>query len=545
MTPSFVQIVGSATGGSTTVTVTIASGHNTTVGNGLIAGVRASSGDAISSVSDSRGNTWTVDDPGTGTGGNASVASCVVASGKQLVSGDTITATMVDSSANLDIVCIEVAGIDTTGNTLHVDKHHATHVGTSTTCTDDLGGAITAEADEFVFTILGISTAISAASITATDASSGGAWTNLNSPGDRAASAYQIQSTGSGHTAAWTFNSANATVTTVTYKASSAWHLRDAGADFHLSSCPSADLTIPATTAGDLAVAILVVNSAADEPDYFTPPDSGWIHAAHAHDGANQELEIWIRPNISAGITTFSFIPNTTGRTVDGSVSTYYNDSGLSSVVVTDIGTNSSASSAGSLSVSTTGTAGTGDLAIAGFGIYGSASVVAWTTPTGFAPNASYTASATRHQANYSDTSSASGVITAVGTVNVSQTYWQGAIITIMPSIGISPSAVTGTTVIPAPNIAHDDLSIPPVSVIGTTAVPVPSVIAATGITVTMATIHASAHFPLPVVSIGTILSGPYYGTSGTDLGGGTGAWVNPSNASGTDDDIYATWIVP
>lgn len=39
--------------------------------------------------------------------------------------------------------------------------------------------------------------------------------------------------------------------------------------------------------------------------------------------------------------------------------------------------------------------------------------------------------------------------------------------------------------------------------------------------------------------------TGPFYATSAADLGGGTGAWVNPANATGAPDSTYATWAVP
>lgn len=65
-----------------------------------------------------------------------------------------------------------------------------------------------------------------------------------------------------------------------------------------------------------------------------------------------------------------------------------------------------------------------------------------------------------------------------------------------------------------------------------------------TGATATPSVLACAASFPAVTASGGSE-SGPNYGGSGADLGGGTGTWANPGNAAGTADATYAVWTLP
>src|ERR1039458_6276450 len=115
MPPAFVQNVGSAISGTIaigTFAVTV-SATPTTAGNGVILWFRAGSGAYVTAVSDSRGNTWQVDNSGSHTQANSSICSCVIATGKVLVSGDTITLTLnfADPDASGSAGCAEFSGL--------------------------------------------------------------------------------------------------------------------------------------------------------------------------------------------------------------------------------------------------------------------------------------------------------------------------------------------------------------------------------------------------------------------------------------------------
>jgi hypothetical protein len=67
----------------------------------------------------------------------------------------------------------------------------------------------------------------------------------------------------------------------------------------------------------------------------------------------------------------------------------------------------------------------------------------------------------------------------------------------------------------------------------------------APGITaVTAAAGYASGTGSAPV-PVGLDTSALVYAGSASGLAGGSGSWVNPGNATGTDDSTYSTWSVP
>lgn len=89
---AFVQIVGThqVTVAANTNVVTLGAGITTTAGNLLTLQVKMSGARTMSGVSDSKGNSWTVDQPGPGVSTGAAMASSICAT--PLTTGDTITA---------------------------------------------------------------------------------------------------------------------------------------------------------------------------------------------------------------------------------------------------------------------------------------------------------------------------------------------------------------------------------------------------------------------------------------------------------------------
>jgi hypothetical protein len=111
--PAFVQQVAAAgnAGSGATVVLTL-SGVTTTTGNHLIvcAAIRAG---ALSSVSDSKGNTWQVDENVEVAGAGAGIASCKITT--PLVNGDTITVTITGGTGGISASCAEFSGLAASG----------------------------------------------------------------------------------------------------------------------------------------------------------------------------------------------------------------------------------------------------------------------------------------------------------------------------------------------------------------------------------------------------------------------------------------------
>ena len=197
-------------------------GANTTVGNMVVVAGRALSSRTVTSVADSRGNTWTVDFNGSATTG-LGVASCVVAAGKQIVSGDTITITFSASAGTTYCGCaVEFSGQLVTAGAAVVDQTGTNSSAANTvTAVTSVG---TAAAGDLVIGVAAQNNATGGTfNITSPDASSGGTWTDLDYPVPVAQLdlAYQIAG-GAGQTfsAAWTCSSATAMAADiVAYKA--------------------------------------------------------------------------------------------------------------------------------------------------------------------------------------------------------------------------------------------------------------------------------------------------------------------------------------
>jgi hypothetical protein len=67
----------------------------------------------------------------------------------------------------------------------------------------------------------------------------------------------------------------------------------------------------------------------------------------------------------------------------------------------------------------------------------------------------------------------------------------------------------------------------------------------APGITAVTATAGPASGTGSAPAAVGLATSALVYAGSGTGLAGGSGTWVNPGNATGTDDGTYSTWAVP
>jgi hypothetical protein len=198
--------------GSRQLTVTA----TTTTGNMISLWVRASAGDKLTAVSDTHGNTWTVDKTGGSAATTVSLASCILATA--LLPGDLITVTM-NGTHNNECGAAEFTGLLATAGNATPDQAATAHVTT--------GGAVTvatvvnaAVGGELALTCAGGSVASAACTVTAADPVSGGTWSDLASPaGGGGDAAWQAGPAGlTGFSAAWVCGTTNADAIVVTYR---------------------------------------------------------------------------------------------------------------------------------------------------------------------------------------------------------------------------------------------------------------------------------------------------------------------------------------
>lgn len=202
---AFVQNVGSLavqSGSSTTIVIPVT--VTTTVGNTVIAWCRRASNASLSSVSDSKGNTWNIDATHLSDTNPAAVVSSVLKTA--LVNGDTITFTMSTSTTFRSAGAIEVSGLESSGGKTVVDLNEWSH-GTGTSISPSAGPSTVA--GEFILTYAG-SNHGQTLTLTTSDPDSGGTWTNPGIPSaSYVAAGYQIPSGTSSFGSTWTVTSGN------------------------------------------------------------------------------------------------------------------------------------------------------------------------------------------------------------------------------------------------------------------------------------------------------------------------------------------------
>jgi len=211
-----VQAVGNAPSASTSLTRTITSGVTTTVGNMLSIVGRGAGGCTITAVSDSRGNTWQIDLASASGQSCSSVASCIVAAGKQIVSGDVITITM-SAVVNTEIACDEYSGVAVSAGQPVVDQSNNTHLSAAGAVT--AATTVNSQAGDLAICAVGCSINAATFTLTAADPDSGGTWTQI-SINLGVSAAWQVgASSASLYSCTWTPSSSlNADASLVTYK---------------------------------------------------------------------------------------------------------------------------------------------------------------------------------------------------------------------------------------------------------------------------------------------------------------------------------------
>jgi hypothetical protein len=111
MAVAFVQDLGAVGSSSSSNTLALTLGASTTVGNHLIM-LAISGGQNLTSVADSKGNTWQKDRAIDGVDPRSGFFSCKITT--QLVSTDTITLTVAGSTASRAFRVLEFSGLHTT-----------------------------------------------------------------------------------------------------------------------------------------------------------------------------------------------------------------------------------------------------------------------------------------------------------------------------------------------------------------------------------------------------------------------------------------------
>lgn len=141
---AYVQEVGKQAAGVTASSVVVTLSASAALGHLIIARAVCASGQNVSSVTDSRGNTWTVD-----VVGSAGPKVALASTGQNvaaLQSGDTVTVNFSGSANQSAAIIDEFSGLDTSAS--RVDK---TATGTATGTSRDAGTtATTTQADELV-----------------------------------------------------------------------------------------------------------------------------------------------------------------------------------------------------------------------------------------------------------------------------------------------------------------------------------------------------------------------------------------------------------
>src|ERR1700722_4955315 len=225
MTAAFVQTVvsGSSLKTGNNLALTVNAGVTTTVGNVVIVWARAGSGFFAISAVDSRGNTWQVDNAGGTTAATCGVLSAIITT--PLVAGDTITITFSGSPiTGFAAGAGEFSGLDTSlGHPNVVTSNTAQFAATSGSIATPSSGTAGAAGD-LVLSATGNNGASGTGSITTSDSTSGGTWTQLNAPTQGqsttyANAAYEIATGVAQYTSAWSWTGSpnSMQVTTVIY----------------------------------------------------------------------------------------------------------------------------------------------------------------------------------------------------------------------------------------------------------------------------------------------------------------------------------------
>lgn len=145
--PAFVQKVGEAFTDITNVaSLTFAPSAPTRTGNGLLAFIKFGGGSFISSVTDTKGNTWTAEGQAGTTGPTISVFRCLNHTG--LTTGDTITFNTPGGQGNWGGVVVEVSGVN-------ARDEWASNLGSSTSTLTVNQSTTTTVANEIAFAAFG------------------------------------------------------------------------------------------------------------------------------------------------------------------------------------------------------------------------------------------------------------------------------------------------------------------------------------------------------------------------------------------------------
>lgn len=242
---SFVQAVASNSAGSgSTLTLTL-SGVTTTVGNTLIAYI-ANSSTTVKSITDSKGNHWSLDKVGAGAGSEAFACIASAPITTALVNADTITITLSASANNSRAGCSEFSGVLAAKD---VTQEKTTSSGSSGTTVTTVNTP--AENNELVISAInaGGATLPTGWSITSPDPDSGFTWTQMTNTGDHwLGAAYQIATSQSLFSAAWTASGESVDLydaLIVTYK-TSVNTIQVRGTSFLKASGNTNSFTVPA-----------------------------------------------------------------------------------------------------------------------------------------------------------------------------------------------------------------------------------------------------------------------------------------------------------
>jgi hypothetical protein len=205
-------------GGTGSRDLTIDAGADTIAGHLIVLWVRAGAGDYLTGVTDSRGNTWNVDEAGSATSSVTSMASCIVAAGKVLQAGDTISIVM-SSVHNNEAGAAEFSGAAAAAGMPITEQAGNVHTGSGGALTVATPGAV-ANLGDLAVSCAGGSFDTAACAVTAADPASGGTWAQIGSPGFGGVDAAWQAGGGSltGFSAAWTAGVTNADGCIVCYK---------------------------------------------------------------------------------------------------------------------------------------------------------------------------------------------------------------------------------------------------------------------------------------------------------------------------------------
>jgi hypothetical protein len=218
--PAFVQaVINDSAGGSSSRTFTVT--VTTKAGNAILLWGRVGTGDQITAISDTKGNTWSIDAQGTSAQTNSLLASVIITT--PLVNGDVISLTCSSTHAN-KFAAAEFSGLAVMGGRTVVDQAanvHGTASGLVTVAT--LVNA--AQGGDLVACSAAGSTNTGAMTPPASDPDSGGLWTDLVLPsGGGTDAVWQTAPATAGlYSAAWTAGTSNADACIVAYAAADTW----------------------------------------------------------------------------------------------------------------------------------------------------------------------------------------------------------------------------------------------------------------------------------------------------------------------------------